>query len=56
MLAVKRFVFAIYKNTCDDKNHNENRRENQLTLCKHCGYFSGKGNDSGVKFGYFAAS
>lgn len=54
MLPVERFVPAIYENARRDKRHKKKCCKNQLSLCKHCGYFSGKGSQSRCKIGYFA--
>jgi hypothetical protein len=56
MLPVKRFVFAVNEITCNHESDKKYCGENKLALCKHCGYFSGKGSQSLLKFGYFAAS
>ena len=37
VLAVQWFVFSVNKNTGRNKSHQKKPRENQLSLCKHCG-------------------
>lgn len=56
VLAVQGFVFPIDEHCGDDECDDETHREDKLPLCKHCGYFSGKGSQSLPKFGYFATS
>lgn len=56
MLSMQRFVFAVNEDARNDKNNQKDHGKYELSLCKHCGYFSRKGNDSRAKFGYFASS
>lgn len=56
VLAVQRFVLSVYEIGGDDESNQKKHCKNELSLCKHCGYFSGKGNQSRPKSSYFAAS